>query len=154
MGKSKGEISSNVSVRNKQAKFNYELQDSFMAGIVLEGTEIKSIRQGKVSFADGYCYFSNGELYVKGIHISPYLQASFKNHDPDRARKLLLKKTELKKLEKKVNEKGLTIVPTKLFINSRGFAKLEIALAKGKKIFDKRESLKAKDQQREIDKFS
>ena len=154
MARQKEKFSDHISVSNKQARYNFEFIDQYLAGIILEGTEIKSIRLGKLSFTDGYCFFDKGELYARGIHISPYLQASFKNHDPDRAKKLLLKKQELRKLEKRVNEKGLTIVPTKLFISSRGFAKVEIALAKGKKTFDKRDTIKEKDLKREIDRSS
>ena len=150
MAKKKTIFSNDISIKNKQAKFSYEVLDTYLAGIVLAGTEIKSIRMGKVNFTDGYCFFEEGELFVRGLHISPYQQASFNNHEPDRTRKLLLKKSELSKLDKKVKEKGLTIVPLKIFINKRGFAKLEIALAKGKKVVDKRESIKEKDHKKEL----
>ncbi|MDH5597982.1 MAG: SsrA-binding protein SmpB [Cyclobacteriaceae bacterium] len=153
MAKNKGRFSGTVNIRNKQAKFLFELLDFYTAGLVLKGTEIKSIREGKVSLQEGYCYFSGGELFVRGIRISPYAQGSFYNHEPDRERKLLLKKQEMVKLESKMNQKGLTIVPIRLFINERGFAKLEIALAKGKKIFDKRESIKERDTKRELDRL-
>lgn len=142
----------NINIKNRQASYEYELLDKYIAGMVLKGTEIKSIREGKVNLQDGYCYFSNGELYVKGITITPYAQGSFYNHDATRERKLLLKRSELRKLESKSEEKGLTLVPLRLFITDRGFAKLEIALAKGKKLFDKRESIKDRDIKRELDR--
>ena len=154
MAKSKSIFSNNISVRNKQASFHYELLEKHVCGIVLTGTEIKSVRMGKVALQDSHCFFSNGELYMRGLRISPYGFASFKNHDPDREKKLLLKKNELVKLEKKVKEKGLTIAPVRFFINDRGLAKAEIALARGKKVFDKRESLKEKDQKRDIQRNS
>jgi SsrA-binding protein len=118
----------------------------------LQGTEIKSIREAKVQMQDAFCYFKGNELFVKQLHISPYAQGTHYNHVSDRERKLLLNKKELRKLSEKSLEKGLTIVPTKLFINDRGFAKLEIALGRGKKLHDKRDSLKEKDTQREIDR--
>mgnify|MGYP000737028683 CR=1 FL=1 len=142
----------NINIKNRQASYEYELLDKYIAGMVLKGTEIKSIREGKVNLAEGYCYFSKGELYVKGITITPYAQGSFYNHDAGRERKLLLKRSELRKLESKSEEKGLTLVPLRLFITDRGFAKLEIALAKGKKLFDKRESIKDRDIKRELDR--
>lgn len=143
-------FSNDINIRNKQAGFQYELLDKYIAGIVLKGTEIKSIREGKVNLQDGYCYMSNGELYAKGININTYAQGTHYNHEATRERKLLLKKAELKKLEGKVEEKGLTLVPVRLFINERGFAKLEIALAKGKKLHDKRDSIKERDIKREL----
>ncbi len=121
--------------------------------MVLMGTEIKSIREGKVNLQDGYCYLNNGELFVKGINITPYAQGTHYNHEASRERKLLLKRSELKKLEGKVEEKGLTLVPTRLFINDRGIAKLEFALAKGKKIHDKRDSIKDRDAKRELNRL-
>jgi SsrA-binding protein len=117
------------------------------------GSEIKSIKEGKVNLQDGYCYFNQGELFVKGITISPYTQGSHYNHEAARERKLLLKRSELRKLETKVEEKGLTLVPTRLFINDRGYAKLEIALARGKKLHDKRDSIKERDLKRELSKI-
>ncbi|MDH5382789.1 MAG: SsrA-binding protein SmpB [Cyclobacteriaceae bacterium] len=150
---SKNKIQKTVSIRNKQAFYQYSIEDTFLAGLVLKGTEIKSIRQGLVNFTDGYCFFSGGALFVKGLHISPYKQASFANHDPDRDKKLLLQKRELGKLGKSIEEKGYTLVPLKLFINDRGFAKLEIGVGKGKKIHDKRESIKEKDIKRELKNF-
>lgn len=146
----KDRFKSEVNVRNKRAGFEYELLDKYIAGIQLRGTEIKSIREGKINLQDGFCYFSDGEAFVKGINISAYDQGTHYNHEPMRERKLLLKKSELKKLEARVEEKGLTLVPVRLFINDRGFAKLEIAIAKGKKLHDKRQSIKDKDMKREL----
>ena len=117
------------------------------------GTEIKSIREGKVNLQDGYCYFNNGELFVKGVNITPYAQGTHYNHEAQRERKLMLKRMELKKLERKVEEKGLTLVPVRLFINDRGFAKLEIAVARGKKVHDKRENIKERDAKRELNRL-
>jgi len=146
-------FSNDINIRNKQASFQYELLDKYVAGIQLMGTEIKSIREGKVNLQDGYCYFNNGECFVKGINITAYAQGTHYNHEAARERKLLLKKPELKKLESKVEEKGLTLVPTRLFINERGLAKLEIALGKGKKLHDKRESIKDRDIKRELSRI-
>jgi SsrA-binding protein len=125
----------------------------YTAGIVLTGTEIKSIRLGKASIVESYCYFINTELWIKGMHVAEYWWANRYNHDPNRERKLLLTKKELLKLKKRTQEKGLTIIPTKLFINDKGIAKIDIALAKGKKVFDKREDIKKKDTKREMDRF-
>jgi SsrA-binding protein len=150
---SKQRFSDNVNIRNKQASYEFELIDKFIAGLVLKGTEIKSIREGKVNLQDGYCYFNNNELFVKGVTISPYAQGTHYNHEAQRERKLLLKKSELSKLEAKIAEKGLTLIPTRLFINERGLAKMEIALGKGKKLFDKRQSIKDRDVKRELDRF-
>ena len=146
-------FSNDINIRNRQATFEYELLDKYVAGLVLTGTEIKSIREGKVNLQDGYCYLNNGELYVKGVNITPYSQGTHYNHEAQRERKLLLKKTEIKKLERKVEEKGLTLVPLRLFINERGFAKLEIALARGKKIHDKRDSIKEREAKRDLDRL-
>jgi SsrA-binding protein len=147
-----GTFSKTIKIQNKKASFNYEFIDKLEAGIQLKGTEIKSIREGKASIKEGYCAFKKGELYVYNIDITPYSMASFTNHEPKRPRKLLLHKTELEKLEKKKKDVGLTIIPTLLFINDSGKAKLNIALAKGKKMQDKRESLKSKDAQRQMDR--
>ncbi len=146
----KEELAKTVNIRNKRATFEYHLIDNYVAGIMLTGTEIKSIRQGKVNLQDAYCYFSGNELYVKNMHISPYGEGTYYNHDPLRERKLLLEKRELKKLFGKSLDQGVTIVPVRLFINDRGFAKLEIALAKGKKLYDKREDIKTRDVEREM----
>ncbi len=142
----------NIVIRNKKASHDYIFIDTFITGIQLTGTEIKSIRAGKASLVDSYCRFINGELYVTGMHISEYFWGNINNHETRRERKLLLHKKELRKLERKLKESGLTIIMTKLFINERGLAKTEIALAKGKKEYDRRETLKRKDAQREIDR--
>lgn len=139
---------SKVEIKNKRASFEYEFLESYTAGIVLTGTEIKSIRAGKASLVDSYCYFANNELYVKNMHIADYWWGSFNKHDPKRDRKLLLTKKELRKLAKAVKEKGLTIAATRLFISQNGYAKLNIALARGKKEYDKRQSIKEKDLRR------
>ena len=145
-------ISNSVNIENRRAKFDYQFLDTLTAGLVLRGTEIKSIREGKAGLADSYCYFKNDELYIRNFHITEYENASFYNHEPMRERKLLLNKNELVKLLKKVKDSGLTIVPVKLFINDRGFAKLNIALARGKKSYDKREDIKKKDIEREMER--
>jgi len=139
-----------VNIRNKQASFEYEFLDKFIAGLVLKGTEIKSIREGKVNLQEGYCYFSRGEIFTKGITITPYAEGTYYNHEAGRERKLLMKKSELRKLESKVEEKGLTLVPLRLFVNDKGLAKLEIALARGKKLHDKRNTIKERDLKREL----
>jgi SsrA-binding protein len=149
----KQRFSNDINIRNRQATFQYEILDKYVAGIALTGTEIKSIREGKANLQDGYCYISNGEVFVKGINITPYAQGTHYNHEATRERKLLLKKSEINKLEGKVEEKGLTLVPLRLFINERGFAKLEIALGKGKKLHDKRESIKEREAKRELSKM-
>lgn len=145
-------ISKEVNIKNKKASFQYEFIDKYEAGMQLKGTEIKSIREGKASIKEGYCAFKNGELYVFNINITPYSDASFSNHEPKRPRKLLLHRQEIEKLQKKKKDVGLTIVPTLLFINDKGYAKLNIALAKGKRIADKRETLKEKDAKRQMDR--
>jgi SsrA-binding protein len=145
-------ISNTVNIENRKAKFDYQFLDTLTAGLVLKGTEIKSIREGKAGLADSYCYFRNDELFIKNFHITEYADASFYNHEPLRERKLLLSKQELSKWLKKVKDSGLTIVPIKLFINDRGFAKLNIALAKGKKAFDKRDDIKKRDIEREMNR--
>ncbi len=145
-------MANTIKIKNKRVSWEYYLVEKLVAGIQLHGTEIKSIRQGKVSLADAYCQFVDGELFVKEMHIAEYAMGTHANHDPKRERKLLLNKRELKKLEVKTKEKGFTIVPTMLFINDRGLAKLEIALARGKHYYDKRDTLKKKDIQREIDR--
>ena len=150
MKKDKQRFSGNISIRNKKASFEYQFIDTYVAGIVLRGSEIKSIREGKASLQEAFCVFQRDEIYVKGMNISPYTESTYFNHEATRERKLLLNKKELKKLQASSAEKGLTLIPTKLFINPRGLAKLEIALAKGKKLYDKRESLKKKDQDREL----
>lgn len=141
-----------IRLKNKKAYFNFEIIDKYTAGIQLFGTEIKSIRQSKVSFTDAYCIFINGELWLRGIHIAEYKFGSYNNHVPKRDRKLLLNKKELIKIQKKVHEKALTIVPLTVFFSSTGFVKVEIGVARGKKQFDKRESLKNKDSKRDLDR--
>ncbi|HPG74190.1 MAG TPA: SsrA-binding protein SmpB [Bacteroidales bacterium] len=143
---------SQTKYKNKKAYFQYELHEVLVAGIQLKGTEIKSIRDGKVSFTDAFCQISNGEMWVKGLHISEYVLGTCNNHEPKRDRKLLLNKREIRQWLRKVNEKGFTIIPVSLFIDENGKAKLEIALARGKKQFDKRESIKKKDIQRDLDR--
>jgi len=145
-------IAKTISIKNKKAYFEYFLMEEFIAGIQLTGTEIKSIREGKVSFVDSFCAFINGELFVKNLHTAEYRLGTHFNHDPKRDRKLLLNARELRKLETKSREKGFTIIPFLLFINEKGLAKLKIALAKGKHSYDKRETLKQKDIKREIDR--
>jgi len=142
----------NISIKNKRISWEYFLIERFTAGIMLTGTEIKSIRSGKVNLSDSFCVFDGGELFVRGMHISEYTFGSYNNHIEKRDRKLLLTSRELKKLNIKVKEKSMTIVPVKLFVNDRGLAKLEIAVAKGKHFYDKRNTLKEKDSKREIDR--
>lgn len=141
-----------INIKNKKAFFEYEIIDKYVAGIQLQGTEIKSIREGRAGLVDSYCQFFSGELYVKNMHISEYKFGSLNNHESKRERKLLLQKRELDKLERKLKESGFTLVPLRLFMTDSGLAKLEIALAKGKKTFDKRETLKRKDAKRDIDR--
>lgn len=143
----------NVQIKNKKATFEFEIIEKYIAGIVLTGTEIKSIRLGKANFIDPYCHFVNGELWVKGLNIAEYDWGTYNNHDPRQERKLLLNRKELVKLSRQSQEKGLTIVALRLFINDNGYAKIEIAIARGKKSHDKRETLKEKDAKREIDRF-
>jgi SsrA-binding protein len=142
-------ISNTVNIENRKAKFDFQFLDTLTAGIVLKGTEIKSIREGRAGLADSFCYFKNDELYIRNFHITEYENASFYNHEPMRERKLLLSRQELDKWLRKVKDSGLTIVPIKLFISDKGFAKVNIALAKGKKAFDKREDIKKRDIERE-----
>ena len=137
-----------INIKNRKAEYEYHLLSTYTAGIVLTGTEIKSIRAGKVNLTDSYCSFINGELWAHNIHISEYANGSYNNHEPKRDRKLLLNRKELKKLQSKLNDRGMTIIPTRMWINENGYAKLDIALARGKKMFDKRDSIKEKDQRR------
>jgi SsrA-binding protein len=150
---SKERFAKTINIRNKQASFNYEWLETFVAGLVLTGSEIKSIREGKVNLQDGYCFFDRGEAFVKGVNITPYAQGAHFNHEPVRDRKLLLKKAEIAKLKSRVEEKGLTLVPTRLFINDRGLAKMELALGRGKKLHDKRDSIKERDLKRELSRI-
>lgn len=139
-----------INIKNKRAIFDYELLDTYTAGIVLTGTEIKSIRQGKASLVDTFCFFANGELWVKNMHVAEYFYGSYNNHAARRDRKLLLTKKELDKLLRTSRDPGFTIVPVRLFINEKGLAKVVVALAKGKKQYDKRQSLREKDDKREM----
>jgi len=141
-----------INIKNKRAEHEYFLLDRITAGIVLTGTEIKSIRNGKASLAESYCTFKGDEMFVVGMHIAEYDKGTYNNHDPKRDRKLLLTARELRKLKTKVQEKGLTIIPVLLFINDNGLAKLDIALARGKHYYDKRETLKTKDSKRDVEK--
>ena len=139
-----------MELSNRKAYYEYHFEIKYIAGMVLSGTEIKSIRTGKVSFNDSYCIFDKGELYVKSLHIAEYTHGTIHNHEPMQERKLSLQKKELKKLENKIKEKGYTIIPLKIFISEKGFAKMEIGLGKGKKIFDKRETIKARETDRDV----
>ena len=142
-----------INIKNKKAYYNYEILEKHVAGMQLKGTEIKSIRQGKASLGDSYAYFENHELWIKNMRISEYDHSTFFNHDPYRDRKLLMNRKELNKLEKHTREKGLTIIVLRVFINEKGLAKTEIGLARGKKLYDKRESIKQKDQKRDMERL-
>lgn len=142
-----------INIRNRRATFDYELVETFTAGIVLTGTEIKSIRLGKASLVDTYCLFENGELWVRNMHITEYFYGTYNNHAVRRDRKLLLNRTEMRKIVRLTKDTGFTIVPTRLFINDRGLAKLVIAVAKGKKAHDKRQSLREKEDKRSMDRM-
>lgn len=139
--------------KNKKASYQYHLTESFIAGIQLRGTEIKSIRTGKVSFTDAYCVVEEDEIFVRGLHISEYRFGTIYNHEPKRQRKLLLNRQEIRKIHKRVKERGNTIIPVALFINEKGLAKLEIALAQGKRLHDKREGIKEKDMKRDMERI-
>jgi SsrA-binding protein len=140
-------------LRNRSAFHEYFVEDKYDAGMVLTGTEVKSLRAGRASFNDSYCYFHKGELWIKSLHIAEYSHGTVNNHDPLRERKLLLQKRELKKMEAKMKEKGYTIVPLRIFFNEKGLAKLEIGLGKGKKLHDKRETIKNRDVEREMKRY-
>jgi SsrA-binding protein len=142
----------NINIKNKVASFEYFLLEEYVAGIVLTGTEIKSVRESKVSLAEAYCTFVQEELFIRNMHIAEYKYGTYANHEPKRDRKLLLNRKELRKIFTKTKEKGLTIIPVKLFVNDKGLAKVVIAVAKGKKLYDKRETLKTKDLKREMDR--
>jgi SsrA-binding protein len=143
----------NINIKNKKASFEYHFIDKYVTGIILQGSEIKSIRDGKVNLQASYCVIHNEEAFVKELHISPYKQASHFNHEPKRERKLLLSKREIRKLAAKSQEQGLTIVPIRLFVTNKGLAKLEIALAKGKKLYDKRHDIKEKDLKKDLERL-
>jgi SsrA-binding protein len=150
--KKKERFAKTVNLQNRRASFEYQFLDKYTAGIALTGTEIKSIRESKANLQDAYCLFVDNELFVRQMHIAVYEQGTHYNHQPLRDRKLLLTKKELRKLTKELNDQGLTIIPTRLFINDKGLAKVEIALAKGKKLHDKRDDIKQKDIKRELER--
>lgn len=147
-------MSENITIKNKKAYFEYHILDKYVAGIELLGTEIKSIRAGKANLTDGFCTFVGNDLFAFNIHISEYSMGSFYNHEPKRNRRLLLNKKELHKLQTKTQDKGMTIIPLQIFFNERGFAKMEIALAQGKKLHDKRDSMKERDAKIEISRYN
>ncbi len=140
----------NINIKNRKASFEYSFIDKYISGIQLTGTEIKSIREGKANINDAFCVFLNNELFIRNMHIAHYFNGTYNNVEEKRDRKLLLNKHELEKLQDKLKDKGLTIIPLRLFISEKGYAKLEIALAKGKKIYDKREDIKKRDTEREM----
>ena len=142
-----------MEIKNRSAYYEYYIDDKYVAGIMLTGTEVKSLRSGKASFNDSYCIFNKGELWIKSFHISEYTHGTVNNHDPLRERKLLLNGRELKKLEAKIKEKGYTIIPLRLFFNEKNLAKVEIGLGKGKKLHDKRDSIKQRDTEREMKRY-
>jgi SsrA-binding protein len=142
-----------MEIKNRSAYYEYYIDDKYVAGIALLGTEVKSLRDGRASFNDSYCLFQKGELWIKSLHIAEYSHGTVNNHDPVRDRKLLLTKRELKKLEAKIKEKGYTIIPLRIYFTDKNLAKLEIGLAKGKKLHDKRESIKQRDTERELKRF-
>src|SRR5688572_5708617 len=150
--KEKDRIQKHVNIVNRRASYEYQFLDKYIAGIMLKGTEIKAIREGNVNMTDAFCTFHNEGLWVHNMHIAKFTEGTYNNHEPVRERKLLLNKRELKQLSKNSQEQGLTIIPIRIFISERGFAKVEIALARGKKLYDKREDIKAKDQKRELDR--
>ena len=142
-----------MEIKNRSAYFDYFIDDKYIAGMVLTGTEVKSLRTGKSSFNDSFCLISKGEIFIRSLHIAEYSHGNINNHIPTRDRKLLLNKKEIRKIESKLKEKGYTLVPLRIFFTEKNIAKLELGLAKGKKTFDKRESIKAKDMDREMKRF-
>ena len=148
----KDKIEKNVEIKNRRASFEYSFLEKYTAGVMLMGTEIKSIRQGKVNLTDAYCLFLGEGLYIRQMNISKYNEGTHYNHDPLRDRKLLLTKRELRKLQNSLKDVGLTMIPTRMYISDRGFAKIDIALAKGKKLYDKRDSIKEKDVKRSMER--
>jgi SsrA-binding protein len=142
-----------MEIKNRHAYFEYFFDDKYVAGIVLTGTEVKSLREGKANFNDSYCIFHKGELWIRSFHISEYSHGTINNHDPVRERKLLLNKRELKKLQAKIKEKGYSIIPLRLYFNEKNLVKLEIGLGKGKKLHDKRETIKQRDTDRELKRY-
>lgn len=141
-----------INIKNKKAFFEYQIIDKFIAGIELKGTEIKSIREGKATITEGFCFFKNNELWIKGMHITEYKLGTYANHEPKRERKLLLNYQELNKISKKIQDQGITIIPLRLFISKKGWAKIEISTAKGKKLHDKRNTIKERDVKRDIER--
>ena len=141
-----------INIKNKKAFFEYQIIDKFIAGIELKGTEIKSIREGKATITEGFCFFKKNELWIKGMHISEYKFGTYANHEPKRERKLLLNNQELNKISKKIQDQGITIIPLRLFISKKGWAKIEISTAKGKKIHDKRNTIKERDIKRDMER--
>jgi SsrA-binding protein len=146
--------SNNLNIKNRKAGYEYELLDKFVAGIQLSGTEIKSVRAGKASIKEAYCLVVNHEVFIRNMHIAEYKPASYNNHIPTRERKLLLNRTEINKIHKQLKTKGVTVVPLRLFLSKSGYAKIEISVAKGKKLYDKREDLKLKDSKRDMDRLN
>ncbi len=147
------ELKKNIEIKNRKARFEYEILDTYTAGIVLAGTEIKAIRMGKASIAESFCEFQNNELWIVNMNVQEYSHATYFNHNPKQERKLLLNRNELKKLYKDVTNSGNTIIPLKLFVNNRGLAKITIALAKGKKLYDKRETIRDRDNKKRLDQI-
>lgn len=143
-------MASTVSIKNRSVFHEYSIDDTYVAGMVLLGTEVKSLKEGRASFNDSYCFIHKGELWIKSLHISPYSHGTVNNHDADRDKKLLLQKREIKKIQAKLKEKGYTLVPLKIFMTDKNFLKLELGLGKGKKLYDKRESIKKRDVEREM----
>ncbi|WP_455496602.1 SsrA-binding protein [Coprobacter sp.] len=141
-----------INIKNKRASFDYELSDTYHAGIVLTGTEIKSIRLGKASLVDTFCFFNNGELWVKNMYIAEYFYGTYNNHQARRDRKLLLTKKELQKIQRLTKESGFSVIPTKIYISEKGIAKVIVAIARGKKSYDKRESIKEREDKRQMDR--
>ncbi len=142
-----------INIKNKRATFDYELLDTYHAGIVLTGTEIKSIRLGKASLVDTFCFFNNGELWIKNMYIAEYFYGTYNNHQARRDRKLLLTKKELQKIQRLSKESGFSVIPTKVYISDKGLAKVIVAVAKGKKVYDKRESIKEREDKRQMDRL-
>lgn len=142
-----------MDIRNRGAYHEYFIEDKYTAGLVLSGTEVKSLRAGKASFNDSYCFFNKGELWIKSLHIAEYSHGTSSNHDPIQDRKLLLQKRELRKLEARIKEKGYTVVPLRIYFSEKGLAKMEIGLGKGKQLFDKRETIRQRDTEREMKRY-
>lgn len=142
-----------VNIKNRKATFNYEIGDTYTAGMVLTGTEIKSIREGRANLSDSYCVVDRGEVWVKGMHVSEYFYGSYNNHVARRDRKLLLSRKEISKIEKQSSDAGFTIVPLRIFISEKGYAKMVIGIGKGKKQYDKRQSIKEREDKRDIDRM-